>query len=180
MKTCEAHTQGLGSSRLPFTAVGNISAAIGSGGHAADSPLLIKGSLLSPVAITPVYAAGPAGHSDPGCAAAAKAGWTLFQPFYTNQTGDGVTAMPSQDFTALLTNTAMGYQVGCMSGADFGTGLDPTPVTGPLTLVCAGAEFQSSASGRYTISTAATFDPRTSEFALNQTWYCDSASAAKP
>lgn len=121
-------------SRLPVTAVGNSSVIINSG--TAVSTLLIKGSLLSPVAVTPVYALGPSGHSSPGCATASEAGCTFSAPFYTNQTGNGITAMPSQDFTALLVNTAVGYQAGCMSGSGFGTGLNPTPVTGLMDPVC--------------------------------------------
>jgi hypothetical protein len=167
-------------SRSPFIAYGNSSVALNSDGHAAYSPLLIKGSLLSPVAITPAYAPGPTGHSNPACAVASKAAWTLSVPYYTNQTGDGITAIPSQDFTVLLTNTATGYQAGCMSGAGFGDGLTPTPATGLLNLVCSGSEFQSSAGGRYSISTAATFDPATFKFTVNQTWYCDNVSAAVP
>jgi hypothetical protein len=142
--------------------------------------LLIKGSLVSPVAITPQYATGPTGHANPGCAAASNAAWTLSAPFYTNQTGDGVTAVASQDFNVVLKNVATGYEASCMSGAGFGDGLTPTPSTGLLNLVCAGSEFQSSNGGRYSINTAATFDPSTFTFTVNQTWYCDDVSAAKP
>ena len=166
--------------RLSFTAIGNSSVSLNSAGHATDSPLLIQGSLLSPVAITPEYAWGPTGHDSPGCAAAPKAAWTLSEPFYTNQTGDGVTSIASQNFNVLLINTATGYQAGCMAGAGFGDGLTPTPATGPLNLVCAGAEFQSSGGGKYSIATAASFDPYTFMFTVNQTWYCDDASPADP
>ncbi|KAB5525533.1 hypothetical protein GE09DRAFT_1178205 [Coniochaeta sp. 2T2.1] len=158
---------------LPFTAFGNGSLSVGD-----NLPLLIKGSLLSPVTITPQYASGPTGHSNPGCAAAPK--WSLSAPFYTNQTGDGITAIAFQDFNVLLMNTATGYEASCMSGAGFGDGLTPTPATGPLNLVCAGYEFQSSNGGRYGITTAASFDPSTFTFNVNQTWYCDDVSAAKP
>lgn len=166
--------------RLPFTAVGNNSVALKSDGHATTSPLLIKGSLLSPVTITPIYAWGPTGHDKTGCAAAPKASWTLSAPFYTNQTGDGISAIASQDFNVLLINTATGYEASCMSGAGFGDGLTPTPATGPLNLVCAGSEFQSFGGGRYSITTAASFDPATFRFTVNQTWYCDDVNPANP
>lgn len=159
--------------------MGNASVAL-KNGKAVDSPLLVKGSLLSPVAITPIYAWGPTGHDSPSCAAPEKSNWVLTVPFYTNQTGDGVTSIASQDFTVLVTNAATGYEASCMSGAGFGGGLTPTPATGPLTLVCAGTEFQSTGGGKYSISTAASFDPYTFRFTVNQTWFCDETDPAKP
>ncbi|OIW23408.1 hypothetical protein CONLIGDRAFT_585806 [Coniochaeta ligniaria NRRL 30616] len=169
-----------GTKLMPFTAVGNDSVALKSDGHAVNSPWLIKGSLLSPVTITPKYAWGPTGHDKPGCAATPNASWILSAPFYMYQTGDGVTAIASQDFNVLLTNAATGYQASCMSGAGFGDGLTPTPASGPLNLVCAGSEFQSSGGGKYSITTAASFDPSTFRFTVNQTWYCDDLSPASP
>lgn len=100
-------------------------------------------------------------------------------PFYTNQTGDGTINVPEQQFSVLVTNQATGYAASCMSGAGFGDGLTPTPATGPLTLVCAGTEFQSSGGGRYSISTTANFNPYTFQFEVNQTWFCD-ADQARP
>lgn len=171
-------------SRVTFMAVGNGSLSLNLNGKvytAVESPLLVRGSLLSPLHITPAYATGPAGHDMPGCVSASnKASWTLTAPFYTNQSGNGITFMPFQDFTVLVSNPATGYEASCMSGSGFGAGLDPTPVTGPLTLICAGSEFQASGGGLYSITTDASFDPSSFRFSVNQTWYCDNGSGAKP
>jgi len=160
--------------RVTFTAYGTNTVALDCNGgacQAVDSPLLVKGSLLSPVAITPAYAEGPTGHAKPGCVAAAQdPSFVISQIFYGNQTGDGVTAVPYQSLNLLLTNPATGYQTGC-----FPIGLDED-----LNLMCAGVEFQSEDTGKYSLQTTATFDNITMTFAFNQTWYCDDVDAAKP
>ena len=138
---------------------------------AVDSPFLVKGSLTSPVAITPAYPAGPTGHDRAGCAAAAKSpSWTLSEIFYANQTGNGVDSVASQTINLLVTNKGIDYTTSCFP-AGFGE---------DLVLQCAGVEFQSMNTGRYSLQSAATFDAKTGNFTFTQTWYCDDVDAARP
>ncbi|KAK3366204.1 hypothetical protein B0T24DRAFT_711682 [Lasiosphaeria ovina] len=157
-----------GSDRYPFVAIGNTTVALTCNGDscaAAISPLLIKASLLSPVAITPVYAPGPTGHANPGCAAAAASpSWTLSDIRYVNTTGEA----PSEYFTFQLANDVIGYEASCIPGNT------------RTSLTCAGVEFQSASPDRYRLSTDASFDPDTFKVTLTQTWYCDDTDPSKP
>jgi hypothetical protein len=154
---------------LTFNAAGNNSAALNY-----TSPILVKGTLYSPVAITPTYADGPKGHDSPGCTAQSeKPSWVLSLIHFTDEPGDASTA-PFQNFNLIVTNPATGYQASCMPGGSFG---DTPNLSG---LVCAGDEFQSVRVGLHPITTQASFDPATSAFTLNQTWFCDDTDAAKP
>ncbi|KAH6848118.1 hypothetical protein B0I37DRAFT_432215 [Chaetomium sp. MPI-CAGE-AT-0009] len=155
---------------LTFTAIGNNSAA-------ADytSPLLLRGSLTEPVSITPIYPDGPTGHDSAGCSFRSEApSWTLSSIHYTDEPAAGEGTVGFRNFNVLVTNPANGYQASCMPGGSFGDRPDLAH------LVCAGYEFQSSSVGQYPIVTQASFDPATSTFTLNQTWFCDDIDAAKP
>ncbi|CAK7213090.1 hypothetical protein SBRCBS47491_001684 [Sporothrix bragantina] len=181
---------------VTFTAVGKQSAslqcaknqtvaAISSSCTAVDDLLLVRGSLLAPVAITPAYSEGPTGHNKPGCAANSKTPrWSLADISYTDRTGDGISGMARQDFIAQVVNTATGYEAGC--SANYGVGGGPAaPGTnnGSVTALhvgCTGTEFGSPAFGKYTPRTDASFDPVTNIFTVNQTWFCDDEDAAKP
>ncbi len=155
---------------MTFTASGNSTAAL-----TYTSPLLIRGSLTSPVAITPAYADGATGHDSPGCTSrAAKPSWVLSSVQYTDEPADGVTATPFRNFNVIVTNQANGYQASCMPGGGFAGVGDVSRLT------CAGYEFQSFNVGKYPISTDASYDAATSTFSLNQTWFCDDVDAAKP
>ncbi|KAK4248889.1 hypothetical protein C7999DRAFT_39887 [Corynascus novoguineensis] len=154
---------------LIFTAAGNSSAAIDY-----DAPVLIKGSLTSPVTITPAYPAGPRGHDSPGCTSKSETpSWTLSAVYFTDKPGDGNNSLPFQNFNLLVTNPANGYQASCMPRGSVGGQPDLS------SLSCAGYEFQGTV-GQYSIVTAAGFDPDTYAFTLNQTWYCDDTDAARP
>jgi hypothetical protein len=156
---------------LTFTAVGNDSAPT----QDYASPLLVKASLTSPVAITPVYADGPTGHDSPGCAARSETpSWELSSVHYINEPGDGKSNVPFVNFNLVVTNPANGYTASCMPAGSFGEIPDLSR------LMCAGYEFQSFSIGQFPISTQASFDPETSTFSLNQTWFCDDADPAKP
>ncbi|AEO71843.1 uncharacterized protein THITE_117079 [Thermothielavioides terrestris NRRL 8126] len=155
---------------MTFSATGNNSAALNF-----TSPVLIRGSLTSPVAITPQYPEGPEGHDLAGCTARSeKPSWVLSTIHFTDEPGDGVTSTPFQNFNLIVTNPANGYQASCMPGGSLGGTPDLSQ------LVCAGSEFQSSLTGRHTITTQASFDPATMTFSLNQTWFCDDTDASKP
>lgn len=181
---CKWHSLIEGS--FSFTAIGNESTALtctSEAGqewrvcYAVDSPLLVKGSLLSPVAITPLYAAGPHGHDTPGCAAASqKPSWILSTITYTNQTEEGDNSTTWQSFNILVKNSATGYQANCFPNILNG---DPTQLT-PTSFACAGDEFQSFTTGMYTIQTNVEFDQATYRFSLNQTWYCDDTDPGEP
>ncbi|KAL1902495.1 hypothetical protein Sste5346_001476 [Sporothrix stenoceras] len=177
---------------LAFTAVGEASARLSCAGNltactAVDESVLVRGSLLRPVALTPAYSKGPTGHAKEGCAANSKnPRWTLTDISYVDRTGDGVTAMARQDFIAQIINAATGYESGCSANYGLGGG-PPIPGTLPnatsptaLHIGCTGAEFGSSAYGQYRPTTDASFDPATSTFTVNQTWFCDDGDAARP
>ena len=154
---------------MTFTATGNSSAAVGY-----TSPLLVRGSLTSPVAVTPAYPNGPTGHDLAGCTAQSeKPAWVISLVHYTSEPGYG-DDIPFLNFNALVTNPANGYQASCMPGGSFGETADLSSLT------CAGVEFQSSKVGSYPIVTQASFDKTTGYFSLNQTWFCDDIDAAKP
>lgn len=144
-----------------------------------DSPLLVKGSLLLPVAIKPAYANGPIGHATPGCTAASQnPSWTLSEIYFFDQAGnDSVNSTAWQNFNLLVTNPAINYEVNCIPGgpADTVTSLPST-----VNLGCAGGEFQSAEVDTYQLSTSASFDITTFDFTLNQTWYCDDTDQGKP
>lgn len=167
-------------SSLEFEAVGNNSVSLNCTGsetnegqacQAVDSPLLIKANLLSPVMLTPTYAAGPTGHDAPGCLAAAQSpSWILSRIYFVDQTGDGNESVPSRSFLTQIINPSIGYQASCMSGAVID---DPT-------LSCNGDEFGRLGSDRYQLATSAKYEPATSTITVNQTWYCDDVDPAKP
>ncbi|KAK4199481.1 hypothetical protein QBC40DRAFT_328607 [Triangularia verruculosa] len=139
-------------------------------GKAASSPLLVKGSLIQPVALTPQYNEGPTGHDTPGCLAKSeKPSWVLSHVIWADQDGDEITSVKEQRLTFILTNAATGYEASCMSQGPVATNI-----------FCAGTEFQSFTIGRYSISTAVQFDPATYSLTVNQTWFCDDHDAAKP
>ncbi|KAL1862770.1 hypothetical protein VTK73DRAFT_6657 [Phialemonium thermophilum] len=143
--------------------------------NATDPVLLVKGSLQSPVAITPQYATGPLGHDAPGCSARSESpSWTLRGVYYLNQTGDGgATSLPAQNFMLQIVNPLLGYQAGCVGF--LADDLAPTPVT----LSCSGgADF--SGRNRYQIDTTVYFQPATFSFTVNQTYYCDDVDPARP
>lgn len=147
--------------------------------EAVDSPLLVKGSLLEPAAITPAYAAGPLGHDTPGCVAASQnPNWTLSTIYYYDQAGnDSVNSTAWQNFNLLVTNPANAYEANCIPGGPADT-VGSLPST--VLLGCAGREFQSAEIDQYQLSTTASFDTTTFEFTLNQTWFCDDADPGKP
>ena len=161
----------MGNNSIPLACTGKTCAAV-------NSLSLVKGSLLSPVAITPVYAKGPTGHGTAGCSAAGKnPSWTLSAIYYVNQRGDGVSSTPSQNFVLQVVNPSIGYQASCMAGVI----PDSVASSGIGTrLTCAGHEFGAQGTDRYHLETEALFDPATFRFTMNQTWYCDAADPAKP
>lgn len=166
--------------RLKFISFGNNSVAMnctdqgeeGQSCEAVDSPLLVRGTLLSPVTLTPVYAAGPVGHDTPGCMAKSESpSWTLSKIYFVDQQGDGNTSMPMQSLILQVVNDATGYHAGCMPAND---------PNNPAAITCAGYEFGELGTDRYHMATTATFDPKTLEFSVNQTWYCDDVDPARP
>ncbi|KIH86520.1 hypothetical protein SPBR_08344 [Sporothrix brasiliensis 5110] len=185
---------------LTFSAEGTASAKLSCGGKnatgctAVDDAVLVRGSLHKPVEVTPAYSKGPPGHAKPGCAANSKTPrWTLSDVSYVDRTGDGVTSMARKDFIAQLVNAATGYESGCSAYYGVGGGPPglgggpPTPGTLPnntsptaLHVGCTGVEFSSSGIGQYRPQTDASFDPATSTFTVNQTWFCDDGDAARP
>ncbi|KAK0732210.1 hypothetical protein B0H67DRAFT_478554 [Lasiosphaeris hirsuta] len=174
----EAKTDTRGPKRLAFTASGNtaIPLSCASGGACKSSnPIdLVKGSLSSPVQVTPAYAEGPAGHNKPGCVAGSQEPeWTLGTIIFLNETGDGADAIQSQSIQLQVTNEATGYVAGCLMY--FNNGEDTTPIK----MTCGGgADFVRR--NRYSIRTETVFYPRSWTFTINETWFCDDVDAAKP
>ena len=133
---------------------------------ALSSPLLVKGSLLLPISVTPAYSEGPPGHDKAGCTAAAQnPTWILSTASYIDQMVDGTEESASRTFSVLVTNPSIGYQASCFSSG---------------ALACVGNEFGSLGADRYRISTSAYFDATMHRFTVNQTWYCDDVDAGKP
>lgn len=172
---------------IKFSAAGNSSTVLNcttgstagstTGCAAVDSPLLVRGNLVSPVAIHPAPAEGPIGHAKAGCSAAASKppSWSLQSVYYLNQTGDnGTTALSSQTLMLQVINHAIGYQAGC-------TGfLSDDLSTKPVSFTCTGQGYDFIGKDRYRIQTQALFEPATFRFTVNQTWYCDDVDAGRP
>ncbi|KAK3985429.1 hypothetical protein QBC44DRAFT_374158 [Cladorrhinum sp. PSN332] len=175
-QTWECNDRNL-SSPLKFAAAGENTVNLDTSSDIYTSeitPLLIKGRLSEPVAITPVYAPGPTAHNKLGCLdSSQKPSWTLSHVWYSDSVGDGLESVSSRIFNLLLVNDATGYEASCMHGS-------LTNDVGPTTLLCAGSEFQDQYPNRYAISTVGSFDPETYVFSVNQTWYCDDHNPAKP
>ncbi|KAK3688778.1 hypothetical protein B0T22DRAFT_512543 [Podospora appendiculata] len=164
---------------LAFTASGSTSVPLSFDGAAYKStnPVdLIKGSLHSPVELTPAYADGPTGHSLPGCVAGSKTPtWTIGTVIFINETGDGSSAIPSQSIQFQVTNHANGHVAGCLMYFSAG----PAPDDPAVPINCGGSG-SFGGKDRYSITTEAVFYPRSWTFRINQTWYCDDVDAAKP
>ncbi|KAM7218613.1 hypothetical protein V8F06_005932, partial [Rhypophila decipiens] len=129
--------------------------------------LLIKGSLESPVKITPHYTDGVTGHNKPNCRT--DPGWVISGISYLNQTGNGASSATWENLNLVIDNPAIGYQASCVLSA----GNDNR-------LRCSGQEFGRLKPDRYVVETSATLDLFTFEFAVNQTWYCDESDPATP
>ncbi len=168
--------------RIVFSATGNNSiplsctAKAGEGGGCrtiADTPLLIRGSLLSPVKITPAYGTGPTGHDNAGCTAASETpswiiGGTQFnQRTIYNKEG----ASTSQSLSVRVTNNATGYVAGCAGFLTSGPG--------PMHLSCQAQEPFRPAE-KYRIQTDALFYPGNLSFSVHETWFCDDTNPAAP
>ncbi len=130
--------------------------------------------LISPFAINPIYATGPAGHDAPGCTAYLSS-WIVDGVTYEEQAGDGADSVSSKRLNLQVTfNPATGYQASCMANSD----VDSTTA---IPLTCAGYEFQDFRTiGRYSISTSGSTSLPSFNFSLSQTWYCSDVDASKP
>jgi hypothetical protein len=161
-----------------FWAIGNNSVPLAQadGKLTAKNPqVLVKGSLIAPVEITPIYFEGPTGHDAPGCSAGSeKPKWTIASVAYSDATGDGVNSVSQRSLSLLLINQATGYDASCMAFADDDAKSDV------LNLNCAGLEFQSPTIGRYSTSTAATYNVATKQLTVTQTWHCDDTDPGRP
>ncbi|KAM7195842.1 hypothetical protein V8F33_006491 [Rhypophila sp. PSN 637] len=133
----------------------------------ASPALLIKGSLESPVKITPHYTDGVTGHNKPNCRT--DPGWVISGISYLNQTGNGASSATWENLNLVIDNPAIGYQASCVLTA----GNDNR-------LRCSGQEFGRLKPDRYVVETFAKLDLFTFEFAVNQTWYCDESDPATP
>ena len=143
---------------------------------ASISPFLVRGLLVSPVTIEPIYANGPTGHNAKGCTTDAPT-WVVDSVLYEEQVGDGVNSLASKRLTLQVTNPANGYQASCMAG-EFEDAGPASAASVPL--VCAGTEFQDARIGRYSISTSGRLALPAFTFTLEQTWYCDDVDPSKP
>ena len=167
-------------SSIKFAAFGNASTPLHGGNgtrsrNSTDIPILIRGSLTSPVRITPLYARGPIGHDFQGCAASSKSpSWTLRSVYYLNQTGDGAeTALPGQNLMLQIINPGTGHQASC-------TGILPSDLSSaPAKLSCSGGN-DPTGRDRYQVTTDVVFEPTTFRFTINQTWFCDDVNPAEP
>ncbi|KAK3389881.1 hypothetical protein B0H63DRAFT_428441 [Podospora didyma] len=160
---------------LEFTASGSatIPLVAGGAGQKSANPIdLIKASLHAPVSITPAYADGPTGHSNPGCASKTPT-WTLGTVIFLNETGDGDKATESQSIQFQVTNVATGQVAGCLMY--FAAGAED-----PAVHMTCGGEFDLRRRSRYNVVTEAVFYPRSWRFSISQTWFCDDADAARP
>ena len=180
-------TDAMISNRVAFTASGNTTVPLKCGsvnGTVAAAPTckstnpvdLIRGTLSKPITITPAWADGPDGHDKPGCQAASKSPlWTLDTVIFINETGDGTSAIPSQSIQFAVTNNATGEVQGCLMYFLAGPGEDPA-----VRMTCGGGGPGMGRRSRYNVQTNTVFYPRSRQFNINQTWFCDDVDAARP
>ncbi|KAK3937731.1 hypothetical protein QBC46DRAFT_356387 [Diplogelasinospora grovesii] len=164
---------------IAFTASGNASLSLTCASNtctSTDPLVLVRGTLHSPVEnVSPAYASGPDGHDKPGCGARSKdPTWELGTIVYLNETGDGSSAIASQSIQFQVVNTAIGYTAGCLNYFAVAPGEDPA-----VRMVCGGG-VDFTRRERYSIRTETVFYPRSRQFGINQTWFCDDADAARP
>ncbi len=138
--------------------------------------LLIKGRLLSPVAITPSWASGPPGHDLGGCAFSAVAPrWELTNIYYLNQTGDNTsTSIKTQQLRLRITNLALDYDANCVGVLS--SDLEPIPTR----FSCETDGGDVGSNNRYHIETDVLFEPAGFGITVNQTWYCDDVDPGHP
>jgi hypothetical protein len=128
------------------------------------APTLIKGSLLSPVPITPSESAGPPGNNATACKGKSPS-WELTSAQYNKRVmhhKEG--AATSESLFVQLTNKALGYSANCAGYF--------TQTPGAQSMQCTGQEVVGMRKERYQILTEAKFDPSTVILTVNQTWYC--------
>ncbi|KAK1830985.1 hypothetical protein QBC39DRAFT_382765 [Podospora conica] len=164
----------VGADRLKFTAVGNGTLPL-QASKASISPFLIRGSLISPINVNPVYMDGPTGHDTKGCTTDSPS-WIVDAVEYQDQTGDGVSSFPSKRLNFQVTNPATGYEASCMSAISDDDAATATTI--PVT--CGGIEFQNFGIGRYSISTRGSLSLPSYTLSLSQTWYCSDVDPSKP
>lgn len=160
-------------SRLYFVAEGNSTLDVtctNTNCTTTNPQILIRGSLTTPVYVTPDYAAGPPGHSKAGCLAAAEnATWSVSRVDVRELTGDGLNPDDYRTVEALVVNDFTGYMASCFLG---------NAETGALN--CAGVEFQGNTGERYRISTSGTWNKADNSIRVAQTWFCDDMDPARP
>lgn len=160
-------------SRLYFVAEGNATLPLNctnTSCTAANPQTLIRGSLTTPIYVTPEYSEGPPGHANAGCLAAASSpSWSVSRIDVRELSGAGLDPNDYRTVEALIVNDFNGYTASCFLN-DAATGA----------LNCAGVEFQGNPGERYRITTSATWNKEKNEFQVSQTWFCDDADAAKP
>ncbi|KAH8896433.1 hypothetical protein GQ53DRAFT_603414, partial [Thozetella sp. PMI_491] len=163
-----------------FTAAGNTTFLITcteiDGCIQTDPIALIRGSLSSPVAITPAWSRGTPGHYKPGCAFAAwSPSWELTKIEYLNRTedGGGSNLAGARQLNFTLFNPVIGYQVGCL------VHLSPGNDNAPAQFSCSNTS-DPRPNSRYHIDTDVRFEPANFGININQTWFCDDVDEARP
>lgn len=139
-------------------------------------PTLIKGTLLSPVSVTPAYGSGPTGHDNEGCASLSnKPTWELTASQIVRRTSysaDGSSTMSGNAFIQ-VTNHVTGSATGCLIQS-----FSRTP--GPQVMDCQ-EQAPYRPRDKYRIKTEAWFDQANNfTLTLNETWYCDDVNPTAP
>ncbi|SPQ24495.1 aa93e5ef-7a4e-49e2-962f-1a14114f2d88 [Thermothielavioides terrestris] len=157
--------------RDPITvhATGSSTIALTAGGTPVFAETLIRGSIKSPVSLTPAYPDPPTGYDLASCSAKTESpSWTITQAVLRNvsfyidpQTHEWV--LPGLYFGATITNDLIGFEA---SGSTQ-LAQDPRTNPGPVTFNC------SADTGIYNrISTTVTWNQQEEVLSLSQVWYC--------
>lgn len=147
---------------------GSSTIALTSGGTPVLAETLIRGSIKSPVTLTPAYPDLPTGYDLASCSAKTTApSWTItdtelrnITQFYIDQQAS-LYVFPGLYFYATVTNDATGFSTNCT----FTLTEDPKSNPGPVSSQCTPDVYNR-------IGTAVTWNQQAGEMSLNQTWYC--------
>lgn len=140
-------------------------------------PTLIRGSLLSPVQLTPSYGNGPTGHDNEGCAAlSANPIWELTASQVARRTTynpDGSVTTSGNAFIQ-VTNHVTGSATGCLIQSFSKT-------SSGLQVMDCQEQAPLRPRDKYHVQTEAWFDQAGNfTLVLNETWYCDDVRPTAP
>lgn len=156
-------------------ATGSSTIVLTAGGTSVFPQTLVRGSILTPVTLTPAYPDPPTGYDLASCSAkSATPSWTVTNTELRNITEFYIDPQTFQYvfeglyFNTTITNDNTGFSANCAFTVADRAASNP----GPVSFDCTPDVYNR-------IGTTVTWDQQTGEISLNQTWYCIEDSKTK-